>query len=77
MTYLEALHYKETTTGHTTMVCNREHVFLVVPSKKEDFIKYTTEYFTKYKDKTFFDDTAKEYSTDDDFTVTNFMMFRD
>ncbi|EMY3479028.1 hypothetical protein AAIP31_002268 [Flavobacterium psychrophilum] len=77
MNYVDALNYKETVTGHTTMIGKYEHVFLVVPSKKEDFIKYTTDYFTKYKDKTFFDETAKEYSTDEDFTVTNFMMLRD
>ncbi|EKT4502363.1 hypothetical protein JE943_002381 [Flavobacterium psychrophilum] len=56
MNYVDALNYKETVTGHTTMIGKYEHVFLVVPSKKEDFIKYTTDYFTKYKDKTFFDE---------------------
>ncbi|WP_026710755.1 hypothetical protein [Flavobacterium filum] len=77
MTYQEALEFKETVTGHTTMIGNNEHVFLVVPSNKEDFVKYTVDYFTKYKEKTFFDDTAKEYSTDNNYSVTNFMMMRD
>lgn len=74
MTYAEALHHKETVTGHTTMIGKYEHVYLVVPSNKEDFRKYTVDYFTKYEDKTFFDDTAKEYSTDNSYTVTNFMI---
>lgn len=78
MTYEKALEHKLTVTGHTTMINNIEHVYLVVPSKNKDFSKYVVDYFTKYKEKTFDDETAKEYSTDENsFTVTNFMMIRD
>ena len=74
MTYEEALHYKENVTGHTTMIGKYEHVYLVIPSNQADFLKYTADYFSKYKEKTFFDETAKEYSSDGDYTVTNFIV---
>jgi hypothetical protein len=77
MTYTDAIAHKENVTGHTISIANKDHVFLVVPSNSEDFRRYTVDYFTKYKEKTFYDDTAKEYSSDEDFTVTNFMMMRD
>lgn len=77
MTFKEAVDHKNNVTGHTITIGKYEHIFIVVPSKSEDFRKYTVDYFTKHKEKTFFDDTAKEYSTNDDFTVTNFMMIRD
>lgn len=77
MTYHEALNHKKTVTGHTIMIGTYEHVYLVVPFNKKDLVRYTVDYFTKYEEKTFFDETAKEYSTDDDYTVTNFIMMQD
>lgn len=77
MTYEEALDHKNTITGHTTMIGKYEHVYLVVPSNSDDLKEYTIDYFTKYREKTFFDDTAKEYSSNNDYTVTNFMILRD
>lgn len=77
MNYTDAVNYKETVTGHNIMIGDYEHVFLVVPSNFSDFRRYTVDYFTKHKDKTFSDETAVEYSSDQDYTVTNFMMMRD
>ena len=77
MTFEKALEHKLTITGHTTMINNIEHIFLVVPLNTSNFRKYSIDFFSKYEEKIFDDETAKEYATDNKYTVTNFMILRD
>jgi len=65
MTYEEILELKQNAERNTIMETGYHYIFLIVPSLKEDFIKFMDD----YNEKEYTDELCKNYSSNNEYSL--------